>query len=77
VLNEHSGFGASNAAPTASAVVRKWLELREQDARDRQGSAPPTAAPPPAPADAPPDPPGKPARPARAAAGAEGADRAS
>jgi penicillin-binding protein 2 len=32
VLNEHSGFGASNAAPTASALVRKYLELKAQDA---------------------------------------------
>jgi len=32
VLNEHSGFGASNAAPTASALVKKYLELEAQDA---------------------------------------------
>jgi penicillin-binding protein 2 len=32
VLNEHSGFGASNAAPTASALVKKYLELKAQDA---------------------------------------------
>jgi penicillin-binding protein 2 len=73
VLNEHSGFGASNAAPTAAAVVRRWLELREQDARDRQGSAPPTAAPPPA--DVPPELPGKAPRPARASRRAEGGGR--
>ncbi|HSN13394.1 MAG TPA: penicillin-binding protein 2, partial [Anaeromyxobacteraceae bacterium] len=32
VLNEHSGFGASNAAPTASALVQKYLELKALDA---------------------------------------------
>ncbi len=32
VLNEHSGFGASNAAPTASALVKKYLELKAGDA---------------------------------------------
>jgi penicillin-binding protein 2 len=68
VLNEHSGFGASNAAPTAVAVVRKWLDLREEDAREREGAsrpavAPPDAAPQPPP---PPRPPGKPEKPARA-----------
>jgi penicillin-binding protein 2 len=50
VLNEHSGFGASNAAPTASAVVRKWFELRSEDEAERRDSAgpgaPPAAAPP-------------------------------
>ena len=71
VLNEHSGFGSSNAAPTAAAVVRKWLELKEEDARAREGvqrpaSAPPEPAPQPAP---PPSPtPGKPEKPARAGA---------
>jgi len=39
VLNEHSGFGASNAAPTASAVLKKWLELREQDEAERAAPA--------------------------------------
>jgi penicillin-binding protein 2 len=48
VLNEHSGFGASNAAPTAAAVVRKWLELEAQDAAERAGPAPPPPAAPPA-----------------------------
>jgi penicillin-binding protein 2 len=46
VLNEHSGFGASNAAPTASAVVRRWLELKAEDAAERAGPLPPAAAPP-------------------------------
>ncbi len=51
VLNEHSGFGASNAAPTASAVVKKWMELKAEDEAERAGAAPPAevpAAPPPA-----------------------------
>jgi penicillin-binding protein 2 len=39
VLNEHSGFGSSNAAPTASAIVKKWLELKAQDALERAGPA--------------------------------------
>jgi penicillin-binding protein 2 len=69
VLNEHSGFGASNAAPTAAALVRKWLELKEQDERDRAGSSRPAAAPPPPPPPAPP-PSGRPEKPARAALGA-------
>jgi penicillin-binding protein 2 len=66
VLNEHSGFGASNAAPTAAALVRKWLELREEDARARDGANRPAEAPPTAPPPAPP-PAGKPEKPARAA----------
>src|SRR5512133_1970130 len=41
VLNEHSGFGASNAAPTASAVVKYWLELQKQDAMERAGGPKP------------------------------------
>ena len=71
VLNEHSGFGSSNAAPTAAAVVRKWLELKEEDARAREGVQRPASAPPePAPQPAPPPPPtpGKPEKPARAGA---------
>jgi penicillin-binding protein 2 len=32
VLNEHAGFGASNAAPTASALIKKYFELKQQDA---------------------------------------------
>ena len=65
VLNEHSGFGSSNAAPTASAVVRKWLELKEEDARARDGVQRPAAAPP-VPAPPPPAAPGKEQKPARA-----------
>ncbi|WP_242340840.1 penicillin-binding protein 2, partial [Anaeromyxobacter sp. SG66] len=39
VLNEHSGFGSTNAAPTAMAVVKKWMELKAQDAAERAGVA--------------------------------------
>ena len=68
VLNEHSGFGASNAAPTASAIVKKWLELKEQDAREREAGGHPSAAPR-LPAPAPPaEAPAKAAKPARASA---------
>ncbi len=69
VLNEHSGFGASNAAPTAAAVIRKWLELQEEDARAREDARRPSAEPPaPVPAPSAPVPPGRPEKPARAAA---------
>jgi penicillin-binding protein 2 len=53
VLNEHSGFGASNAAPTAAKVVRRYLELKAEDEASRAGGAP---AAPPAPAPPPLDP---------------------
>jgi penicillin-binding protein 2 len=59
VLNEHSGFGASNAAPTASAVMKKYFELKAQDEAERAGPAtegPARTAPPP-----PPPPPAVPA----------------
>jgi penicillin-binding protein 2 len=39
VLNEHSGFGSTNAAPTAMAVINKWMELKAQDAAERSGVA--------------------------------------
>jgi penicillin-binding protein 2 len=47
VLNEHSGFGASNAAPTASAVMRRYFELKKADALERAGlpAAQPAVAP--------------------------------
>jgi penicillin-binding protein 2 len=32
VLNEHGGHGGSDAAPTAMALIRKYLELKRQDA---------------------------------------------
>jgi penicillin-binding protein 2 len=48
VLNEHAGFGASNAAPTASALLKYYFELKLQDAEARDGrtvaSAPVDAA---------------------------------
>ncbi|ACL64798.1 penicillin-binding protein 2 [Anaeromyxobacter dehalogenans 2CP-1] len=59
VLNEHSGFGSSNAAPTASALVKRYFQLKAEDAAERagpaQGPAPERApAPPAAPPAAPP-----------------------
>jgi penicillin-binding protein 2 len=51
VLNEHSGFGSSNAAPTAAAVVKRYFELKQQDEIAKQGR----------PAYGPPPPPGFPA----------------
>jgi penicillin-binding protein 2 len=42
VLNEHSGFGAVNAAPTALSLIRRYLELKAEDAAERAG---PPAAP--------------------------------
>jgi penicillin-binding protein 2 len=62
VLNEHSGFGATNAAPTAMALIRKFMELKASDAAERAGPAAAPAAPP---ADGPPA--TLPARPAPAA----------
>jgi penicillin-binding protein 2 len=47
VLNEHSGFGASNAAPTASALVKRYFELKREDEIERAGL--PEAGPPPPP----------------------------
>jgi penicillin-binding protein 2 len=79
VLNEHSGFGASNAAPTAAALVQKYLELKAQDAAERAGPAA-EPAPAPAPAPAPPPPvlpamPGAVDTPKLGAAPERGADR--
>jgi len=48
VLNEHSGFGASNAAPTAKALLKAWFELKAHDEAERAGAVAP-AAPPPSP----------------------------
>ena len=45
VLNEHSGFGASNAAPTAAAIIRFYFQLKRQDAMERAGA--PFGPPPP------------------------------
>jgi penicillin-binding protein 2 len=44
VLNEHSGFGSTNAAPTASALVRKWMELEAEDAAAQAAAAQAAAA---------------------------------
>lgn len=32
VLNEHSGFGSTNAAPTAIGLIRAYMDLKAQDA---------------------------------------------
>ncbi len=32
VLNEHSGFGGAEAAPTAGAIIKKYFELKKTDA---------------------------------------------
>jgi penicillin-binding protein 2 len=54
VLNEHSGFGSTNAAPTAVALVKAYFQLKAKDGAERAapaGEAPgprPPAAPPPA-----------------------------
>jgi penicillin-binding protein 2 len=71
VLNEHSGFGASQAAPTAAALIKAWFQLRAQDEAERAGTAgqpaaPPVRAPPPA------TPPGRPDRPSLGLAPVEG-----
>jgi penicillin-binding protein 2 len=47
VLNEHSGFGSTNAAPTAMALVKAWFELKAQEARERAGPGAAPASPPP------------------------------
>ncbi|MGC3997238.1 MAG: penicillin-binding protein 2 [Anaeromyxobacter sp.] len=45
VLNEHSGFGSTNAAPTAVALIKKYLELKALDAGQPSPFAPaPSAA---------------------------------
>jgi penicillin-binding protein 2 len=55
VLNEHSGFGGVQAAPTAVALIKAYFALRAQDEAERSGSTGPR--PPPAPAARPPAPP--------------------
>jgi penicillin-binding protein 2 len=40
VLNEHSGFGSTNAAPTAMALVKAWFELPRLGDRPVAGEAP-------------------------------------
>lgn len=59
VLNEHSGFGGAEAAPTAAAVIKKYFELKRTDGQAfGPGYQPPagTAVAPPVPAVAPPMP---------------------
>jgi len=38
VLNEHSGFGSSNAAPTAVGLIKKYMELKAQDEAEHAGA---------------------------------------
>jgi penicillin-binding protein 2 len=75
VLNEHSGFGGVQAAPTAAALIKTYFQLKAQDEVERAGStgaptAPPPKAPPPASSPARPDRPTMGARPAAATGGA-------
>jgi penicillin-binding protein 2 len=60
VLNEHSGFGASNAAPTASALMKLYFELQARDAAEKAGG--PAASPAPEQGPVAPAAPGAPAR---------------
>jgi penicillin-binding protein 2 len=39
VLNEHSGFGSTNAAPTAVELVKAYFKLKAQDEAERGGGA--------------------------------------
>ncbi len=54
VLNEHSGFGSTNAAPTAVELVKAYFRLKAKDEAERAAPAgeapvaPPRASPPPA-----------------------------
>jgi penicillin-binding protein 2 len=50
VLNEHSGFGSTNAAPTAVELVKSYFRLKAQDEGSRREAAPRAPAAPPAPA---------------------------
>jgi penicillin-binding protein 2 len=49
VLNEHSGFGGAEAAPTAGAILKKYFELKKTDAEafgiEYQAPKPPPARP--------------------------------
>jgi penicillin-binding protein 2 len=45
VLNEHSGFGSTNSAPTAMALLRRYMELKAEDAGERAGLVPTSASP--------------------------------
>jgi penicillin-binding protein 2 len=71
VLNEHSGFGSVNAAPTAVELVKNYFKLKAQDEAERAapgGEAPRAPSPPPAP----PDRPGRADRPQLGAAPSRG-----
>jgi penicillin-binding protein 2 len=75
VLNEHSGFGSTNAAPTAVALVKSYFQLKARDEAERGGVVPdpPRSSPPPSP---PPVLPGRADRPKLGAlAPDQGADR--
>lgn len=45
VVNEHGGWGAEGAAPTASKVVEAYFRLKKEDAGDNVAAALPAAAP--------------------------------
>lgn len=45
VLNEHAGFGAAGAAPTAGRVLKKYFELKKQDAEAAAPLAQPVPVP--------------------------------
>jgi penicillin-binding protein 2 len=74
VLNEHSGFGSTNAAPTAAALVKAWLELKAQDEAERAGR-PPEVPPRPARPSSPPAVPEAPQRPKLGVSAVEGVGR--
>jgi penicillin-binding protein 2 len=69
VLNEHGGHGGMDAAPTATAVMKKYFELKREDANAtiaastalptmpvRPAPPPQTSRPPPLPESVPPEP---------------------
>lgn len=56
VLNEHGGFGASAAAPTAMAVIKAYFDLKAQDAAALAARPPGMPPPPPDPLAPPPAP---------------------
>jgi penicillin-binding protein 2 len=58
VLNEHSGFGSTNAAPTAIELVRSYFKFKAQDAVERGGPAAEPPPPGPRPVPSPPASPG-------------------
>lgn len=51
VLNEHAGFGATGAAPTAARIMKKWFELKKEDADAAKATATPQPLQLPSPAD--------------------------